>query len=339
MKATLNQLAALGETYPAFKDALDFDDRILNVFDKIKYCGNKASKKTNKTLYRQEVDRCHMFKEQINDAIIEIFEKVDAIADTRYAPSAQLRAGEEALGKEVKELMNWNMDNHINNIQIALMSKEDEDITANDLRTLNNMLAKIEREEIDFIMETKTKNALRGSGLSSDAKFAIIGLSTDRHHFHSHGFPDLFIHPEREHDLVNRMLDNFAILKYEATKSRSHKECLTPNFDLEDYFEQLKWVANCAKECNFEEPYLTDAIHGFNEIREELDNKIIDYLKTIGDACNVSLAPSKTVRATVDVENRTRSQICGALHREQKAMEARANMEKDRPKINKDFEK
>ena len=327
MKATLDQLTALGETYPQFQEALDFDERALNIFDKIRYCGNKASRRNNKTLYRQEVERCHQLKDQLNNEILGIFARVDEQAGTLFTPSERLLAGEKTLGNEVKELMTLNMDNHINNIQMALMSREDEDITPMDLRTLNVTLAKIEREEIDYIMETKTKNALRGTGLSATAKDAIIGLSTDRHHFHSHGFPELFIHPEQEHDLVNRMLDNYVILKYEAQKSNGRKDFLAPNFDLEDYMEQLKWVATCAKDFNFEEPYLTDAIHGFNEIREELDNKIIDYLKTIDENCNVKIAPKKVVRASVDVEGRTRSQICGALHREQLAKEARANLE------------
>jgi hypothetical protein len=128
------------------------------------------------------------------------------------------------------------------------------------------------------------------------------------------------------------MLDNYVILKYEAQKSNGRQDFLAPSFDLDDYIEQLKWVANCAKDFNFEEPYLTDAIHGFNEIREDLDNKIIDYLKTIDENCGVKIAPNKVHRATVDVENRTRSQICGALHREKLANEARANLEPVRTK-------
>lgn len=339
MKATFDQFIALGETYPQFQEALDFDDRVLNVFDKIRYCGNKASKRNNKTLYRQEVERCHQLKDQMNEEILGIFERMDAQFGTMYTPSEQLRAGEEALGKDVKELMTLNMDNHINNIQMALISREDEDITTEDLKTLNVTLAKIEREEIDFIMETKTKNALKRTGLSNTAKEAIIGLSTDRHHFHSHGFPELFIHPDQEHDLVNRMLDNYVILKYEAQKSNGRQDFLKPSFDLDDYVEQLKWVANCAKEFNFEEPYLSDAITGFNQIREELDDKILEYLKVIDENCGVKIAPNKIHRATVDVENRTRSQICGALHREKLAMEARANLEPVNVKKNDDLEK
>lgn len=306
VKGAIAQVNAIAETYPAYANELRVDESVLSSFDDLRALG--AQTKSGQISVDEFLDGCQAIMADMNSKMMAPFQNLDREYGTYYMPSEEFINDFNALIDNTKEQMR------------TIAARNSHKTVSDCFPMLMASLSNLERSDMDYQMEHSFREKILDRGLSTFAEEALVGLAIDRHRFHARGFVQTFLHPDDGgNDLLNLIVD-FYLLRGCAGDEQSF---LMPDFDINEYVEQMKELGVEAAESAYRQPELTDIVSRFCDVRNELDDKIVDYLKTIDEELGCKIAPSlkKRENSNLNFVDRSVEQIQRAIETEQRKTE------------------
>lgn len=313
LKTKFGMLETLSNTYPDYKYALAFEHSMGTILDQIREYGQETAESMKKDVFAANLERCSELRMELDEAIIDLFQRVDKDWGTRYTPSRRLMSKEDRVAHNTRAAMSIPYESRG---QRAHRSVANDLLSQKQLTQIKIGVGLIDREMKTAQAEFNARKKVRGRGLSPVVEDALVQLCLDRHLFHTTGSMRLFTNPDDPCYVADSIRKNIETLNGNVMTESGQKSCLPISFNFDGLMDEIKQLGREIKERQYEEPHFTEAVTAFCKKKDEVDMAIRGYLEATDREFNTRISPPCQRRENVDAVSITKENVRTVLEKE-----------------------